>query len=102
MNNETPPDFINDEGTKMWYKGDKLHREDGPAKVYLNGYMYWYFEDELHNLNGPAIICPDGHIEWYVHGRRIIPSRYNRVKNPDKCKYPQLVKAMILHRVHNS
>jgi hypothetical protein len=29
------------DGTKLWYKDDKLHREDGPAIEWLAGDMDW-------------------------------------------------------------
>jgi hypothetical protein len=38
--------FIYPDGTKLWYLNGKLHREDGPAIEYLNGYKEWYLETE--------------------------------------------------------
>ena len=34
------------DGTKEWYLNDKLHREDGPAIEYDNGYKAWYLNDK--------------------------------------------------------
>ena len=36
------------DGTKKWYKDDKLHRDDGPAIEYANGYKeYWLNGDPV-------------------------------------------------------
>jgi len=31
-------------GTKIWYKNGNLHREDGPAVVWINGNKSWYLD----------------------------------------------------------
>ena len=33
---------INSNGDKCWYFDGNLHRVDGPAIEYSNGYKYWY------------------------------------------------------------
>ena len=33
---------IDSNGTKRWYLNNQLHRTDGPAVEYYNGYKYWY------------------------------------------------------------
>ena len=33
---------IDSNGTKRWYLNNQLHRTDGPAIEYYNGYKYWY------------------------------------------------------------
>ena len=33
------------ENCKMWYVDGKLHREDGPALIYLDGDVEWWFND---------------------------------------------------------
>jgi antitoxin component YwqK of YwqJK toxin-antitoxin module len=51
-----------DNGTKdyeCWFKGNSLHREDGPALIsyYDNGnkdYESWYKDGEYHREDGPA------------------------------------------------
>jgi hypothetical protein len=42
-------------GSKVWYKNNKLHRDD--------------MKDSTSAL--PAIICSDGHVEWWIDGIRI-------------------------------
>jgi len=34
-------------GTKVWYKNDKLHRENGPAIEYSGGTKVWYKNGKL-------------------------------------------------------
>jgi hypothetical protein len=33
-------------GDKCWYLNGKLHREDGPAIEYANGYKSWWLNDK--------------------------------------------------------
>ena len=45
--------------TKMWYRDDKKHREDGPAHVFYcdNGNLRneeWYRDGKKHREDGPA------------------------------------------------
>ena len=49
----------------------KLHRLDGPAIEYANGYKAWYVNDRLHRLDGPAIECADGGKWWYVDDKYV-------------------------------
>ena len=32
------------DGTKLWYKKDELHREDGPAVEWADGTKLWFKE----------------------------------------------------------
>jgi antitoxin component YwqK of YwqJK toxin-antitoxin module len=60
---------IDNKGTKRWYINDKLHREDGPACEYADGYKSWYINDKLHRKDGPAIEFANGSKEWYSNGK---------------------------------
>jgi hypothetical protein len=53
-------------GEQEWWKNGKLHREDGPARIYQDGSQEWYLRGKRHRLNGPAVICEDGTEEWWV------------------------------------
>jgi hypothetical protein len=33
---------VSDTKTKRWYLNDQLHREDGPAVEWHDGYKYWF------------------------------------------------------------
>ena len=59
-------------GNKFYYKDRKmknLHRNDGPAIEYPDGYKAWWVDNKRHRLDGPAIEYPDGGKEWYVDGQ---------------------------------
>lgn len=47
----------------------QLHRVDGPAAVWDDGYEEWRQYDKLHRTNGPALIKPDGGWQWYIDGK---------------------------------
>jgi len=38
--------IIDGDGTESWYKDGKLHREDGPARIYQNGARYYYLNGD--------------------------------------------------------
>ena len=61
--------FKFEDGSKRWYKDGKLHRDDGPAKIYVSGSKEWYKNGKLHRDNGPAYISFSGKKEWYKNGK---------------------------------
>lgn len=60
--------MLNARGTKIWYKNNKLHREDGPAIEYSYGDKMWYFKGKLHREDGPAIEWVNGNKFWFING----------------------------------
>ena len=60
-------DFV--DGRKIWYQNGLIHREDGPAYEGF-GCKCWYFEGKLHRVDGPAVEFEDGTKHWYIHGLR--------------------------------
>ena len=61
-------------GNQEWRINDYfLHREDGPAILYVNGYQEWWLYGKLHREDGPAIISSDGwsQQEWFVNDQRV-------------------------------
>ena len=36
---------IDSNGVKRWYLNNQLHRTDGPAIEYYNGYKYWFLNN---------------------------------------------------------
>jgi hypothetical protein len=52
--------FFNEQG--------KLHRLDGPAILFFDGYEEWYLNGKLHREDGPAITYISGHKQWYLNG----------------------------------
>jgi len=45
-------------GDEQWYRNGKLHREDGPAKVFTDQYR----------VDGPAVEHINGYKSWYLNG----------------------------------
>jgi hypothetical protein len=60
---------VSGNGTRYWYLGDVLHREDGPAVEYADGTRGWFLDDKLHREDGPAVERADGTREWYLDGK---------------------------------
>lgn len=58
-----------DDGGEYWYKGDFLHRLNGPSISLSNGDRYWYANGELHREDGPAAIYAEGRELWYINGK---------------------------------
>lgn len=59
-------------GTKKWFNSKgQLHRVDGPAVEYIDGYKVWFRKDRVHRLKGPAIEYHDGTRAWYYYGKFI-------------------------------
>lgn len=57
---------MTDEGVRMWYSLNKLHRTDGLAIEEPNGSKKWYVGGKRHRVDGPAIERDDGSKEWYM------------------------------------
>ena len=55
-------------GTKEWWVGDKLHREDGPAWVGSDGTKAWWVGGKQHREDGPAVEWANGDYIWYLNG----------------------------------
>jgi len=52
-----------------YYKDRKLHREDGPAVEFPDGYKAWYLNNKRHRQHGPAIEYKNGTKEWWLNGK---------------------------------
>ena len=57
---EIPKDFTGiaecPNGTKVWYKEGKRHREDGPAVIYSGGGNQWWIDGNWYPFTGPVYI----------------------------------------------
>lgn len=62
----------------VWFQNGKVHRDDGPAIVYLewgdtnpnyDTIEEWHQYGILHRTTGPAIIYVNGSYEWVQNGR---------------------------------
>jgi hypothetical protein len=59
-------EFIN--GTKEWWINGKYHREDGPAVERSKGSKEWWLNGLCHREDGPAVVRSNGNKEWYLNG----------------------------------
>jgi hypothetical protein len=60
-------------GDRGYYKGKKLHREDGPAIERTDGTQEWRVNGKRHRLDGPAVekeTSSGSYQEWWVNGKR--------------------------------
>jgi hypothetical protein len=86
---------IVDENKTIRHFNDKglLHRLDGPAIEYTNGYKAWYVDGKCHRLDGPAIVYPDGSETWCAKGINMTKKQIQALRRQeDGIKY-KLVKA---------
>jgi hypothetical protein len=60
LHREYGPAVVYVDGKGAWYLNGQRHRVDGPAVEYANGRRDWYQNGDLHRLDGPAIEYPDG------------------------------------------
>ena len=64
-------------GTKRWYNElGQLHRIDGPAIIYTDGYQAYLVNGKLHRTDGPALIYADGYQYWFIHGNQLTEDEY--------------------------
>jgi len=69
--------------TIRWYNDkDQLHRLDGPAVKYANGFKEWYVDGKIHRLDGPAVEYANGSKEWWVEGKKITEKEFNEYIKP--------------------
>ena len=55
-------------GTIRYYNEQgQLHREDGPAIEWSDGYKEWYINGERHREDGPAVEWTSGYKEWHIN-----------------------------------
>ena len=66
-------------GTKEWWRDAKLHRKNGPAITYHNGTKAWLIDDRLHREDGPAVEYHTGQVEWWLEGEQYDICTWNRI-----------------------
>jgi uncharacterized protein YxjI len=58
------------DGYKAYYVNGQLHRLDGPAVEDADGYKVYYVNSQKHRLDGPAVEDADGYKAYYVNGKK--------------------------------
>lgn len=83
LHRDDGPAIILINGFKYWYKNGLLHRTDGPAVEYEDGTKSWYFEGDRHCECGPAIVRPKNNntfeYKWYLQGLQYSKSDYDKI-----------------------
>jgi len=70
--------YINEYGTKIYYNPKcQVHREDGPAREYVNGDKFWYKEGKRHRVDGPAKEYVNGCKAWYIFYKYLEEEEFN-------------------------
>lgn len=54
MSNPQPTGTIGPGGRQEWHLNGELHREDGPARIHLDGSKEWWINGKEHREDGPA------------------------------------------------
>jgi hypothetical protein len=65
---------INEDGDKTYWKNKEmtiLHREDGPAIEWVDGYKEWRINGKRHREDGPAYEGADGTKFWYLNDEKL-------------------------------
>lgn len=62
--------YVCQNGTIVWYKEGKYHREDGPAIEIPDGSYHWYLNGVRHRNNGPALYLLNESEVWYQYGEK--------------------------------
>ena len=68
-------------GYKSWYLNGQFHRIDGPAREWPAGSKEWYVNGELHREDGPAIEYKNGYKAWYINGQKLTEQEFNDKMN---------------------
>lgn len=63
-----------------WYVNGKLHREDGPARIFDDQtIVIWAYKGMYHRIGGPAIVYIDDRLcdnLYYIHGHQYDKENY--------------------------
>ena len=62
---------------KEWYFKGKLHREDGPARVFADGSKEWWINGKRHREDGPALDYANGYKSWWINGKELTEEEFN-------------------------
>lgn len=68
--------IITEDGTRLWYKENLLHREGEPAIEWPDGDKYWYKEGLRHREDGPAVEWSDGNKKWFLNDKEMTSEEF--------------------------
>ncbi len=67
LHREDGPAVVWRDGFQEWYCNGERHRIDGPAVVY-HDVLIWFYQSKRHRLDGPAVVYVNGSKDYYIHG----------------------------------
>lgn len=68
--NAVPKHEIDANGHQWWTLNNLMHREDGPAVIYVRGSTRWYWHGHIHRTNGAATYeAFSGTKSYYIMGK---------------------------------
>jgi len=85
---------VKEDGIIEWRLNGQLHREDGPAYEWPDGYQAWYRFGKLHREDGPAIVNGNTDNGYYLEGYLIPKEEYLTM---NASKYPKLQVYQVIH-----
>jgi len=94
LHREDGPALERLDGEKCWYLNDKRHREDGPAIEDANGSKWWYFDGKVHREDGPAIENSNGAKKWFLNGTKVSWQQVFRQANDPEIELRILIAAL--------
>jgi hypothetical protein len=65
------------DGYKAYYINGKRHREDGPAVDCGNKYKCYYINNKLHREDGPAVEYANGDKSYYINDEELTEEEFN-------------------------
>jgi hypothetical protein len=82
-------------GDTCYYNSkDELHRTDGPAVIYSDGFEAYFINDVRHRLDGPAVIYGNGVVRYWINGVQLSKKQYD--------EHPLVIKHMIEQHLLNN
>jgi len=75
LHRDDGPAVIKRNGREEWCRFGRLHRYDGPARVWSHN-EEWYQFGKRHRLDGPAIEYANGDKYWYIDGKEYSFQKY--------------------------
>ena len=67
---------VTENSTKWYNPKGQLHREDGPAVEYTDGYKSYYINDKRHREDGPAMEYTDGSKSYYINDEELTEKEF--------------------------
>lgn len=74
-------------GDTYWFTNPEctiIHRENGPAIEFADGYKVYFQNNKWHRLDGPARIWSDGYEEYWIDGLEYTKEDFLKKTKPVK------------------